>query len=64
MKPKKISEIGLQKYFEMHGLDYEEFCRRDDLNEPDTIIGRALNPDKPIDRRTIASWRELRKKPT
>lgn len=63
-KPPTIEEVGLQKFIEQKGIDYAEFCRRDDLNEPDAIIARALSPDpeKPIDRRTVANWREIRKR--
>jgi len=65
-KPPKIEEVGLKNFLEQKGIDYEEFCRRDDLKEPDAIIARALSPDpeNPIDRRTIANWREIRKKET
>ena len=63
-KPPKIEEIGLENYLKQKGIDYDDFCRRDDLNEPDAIIARALSPDpeNPIDRRTVAYWREIRRK--
>ncbi len=63
-KPPKIEDIGLSEFLYKKGIDYDEFCRRDDLKEPDAIIARAISPDpdKPIDRRTIANWREIRKK--
>jgi hypothetical protein len=62
--PPKIEEVGLKEFLIQKGIDYDDFCRRDDLNEPDAIIARALSPDpeKPIDRRTVANWREIRKK--
>ena len=63
-KPPTIEEIGLKNFLIQKGIDFEEFCRRDDLKEPDAIIARALSsdPDKPIDRRTVANWREIRKR--
>jgi hypothetical protein len=63
-KPPTIEEVGLKKFLIQKGIDYVEFCRRDDLKEPDTVIARAVSPDpeNPFDRRTIASWREIRKK--
>ena len=63
-KPPTIEEVGLKNFLIQKGIDYDEFCRRDDLKEPDAIIARALSPDpeKPIDRRTVANWREIRQK--
>jgi hypothetical protein len=63
-RPPTIEEVGLQKFIEQKGIDYAEFCRRDDLSEPDAIIARAISPDpdKPLDRRTVANWREIRKR--
>ena len=57
--PPTIEEIGLKNFLIQKNINYDEFCRRDDLNEPDTIIARALGVK---DRRTIAYWREIRKK--
>lgn len=63
-KPPTIEEVGLENFLKQKGIDYADFCRRDDLKEPDAIIARAISPDpeKPIDRRTVANWREIRKR--
>lgn len=63
-KPPTIEGTGLEKWMLDRNLDYEEFCKRDDLGEPDAIIARAISPDpkNPIDRRTVAYYREVRKK--
>jgi hypothetical protein len=63
-RPPTIEEVGLQKFIEQKGIDYSEFCRRDNLDEPDAVIARAISPDpeNPLDRRTVANWREIRKK--
>jgi hypothetical protein len=57
--PPTIEEMGLKNFLIQKGIDFDEFCRRDDLKEPDAIIARALGVK---DRRTIAAWREIRKK--
>ena len=53
----KIDE-GLEQFLVKKGIDYEEFIKRDDLGEPDTIIAKALGVK---DRRTINHWRQVRK---
>lgn len=57
--PPTIEEMGLKNFLIQKGIDYDEFIKRDDLDEPDAVIARALGVK---DRRTIATWREIRKK--
>ena len=58
-KTPTIEDIGLKKFFLIKGIDYQEFIKRDDLQEPDAVIARALGVK---DRRTIATWRKIRQK--
>lgn len=51
-KPQSIGDIGLRKFMQQRGVDYDEFVRRYELNEPKTIIARAFG----VDRRTVDKW--------
>lgn len=63
-RPPTIAEVGLKNFMTKNGYNYEEFVKRVELHEPDTIIAKALSFDKnkTLDRRTVANWRHVYKK--
>lgn len=55
-------EGGIEAHVRNLGLDYDLLLRLDDLGVTNKRIGRELRPKRPLDQRTISTWRKRIKK--